>query len=135
MRTCSVCKIEKDFSEFHRKKSGHSYMCKDCRKDYMKKHYKKNKETYILKAKQGHEKAKEWYKEYKNSLKCEKCGENHPGCLDFHHKDPNEKEFTISKVVTKGKKKLLEEISKCIVLCSNCHRKLHYEEKHGAIIQ
>ena len=57
--------------------------------------------------------------------KCEKCGyDKCAAAMDFHHKDPSKKEFTIG---TKniGFKRLSEEIKKCILLCANCHRELH----------
>ena len=66
--------------------------------------------------------------EYKGG-KCEKCGYNKCiDALDFHHKDPNEKDFTIS-----GKSwsfdRLKSEVDKCILVCANCHREIHYEIK------
>lgn len=70
----------------------------------------------------------EWFKEYKSSLACVRCGENHPACLDFHHVS-GEKTSEISKMVAygRGKQVILDEIAKCEVLCSNCHRKEHYK--------
>lgn len=53
--------------------------------------------------------------------KCLICGES--VCLDFHHKDPNEKDFTIGKHRNKSKENLIKEIEKCV--CANCHRKIH----------
>jgi len=63
--------------------------------------------------------------DYKAKCGCQHCGEKDPACLDFHH-DVGDKESAISNVKTWGIKKLEEEISKCIVLCANCHRRLHY---------
>ena len=56
---------------------------------------------------------------------CAACGESHPWqCMDFHHKNPADKEFTISAI--NGTREQLElEISKCYVLCCMCHRKIH----------
>ena len=52
-------------------------------------------------------------------------------CLDFHHIDPSKKEGNIAKIITSiSRKFLLSELEKCIVLCTNCHRKVHYNEKH-----
>ena len=70
-----------------------------------------------------------WLSEYKKSLSCEMCGETHPACLQFHHRDPSEKRFTISAA---GRlcvciEELLKEIKKCDVVCGNCHAKLHYK--------
>ena len=57
------------------------------------------------------------------------CGENHPACLDFHHKDKKDKSFNVAIMASSGYsiEKIKEEIAKCIVLCSNCHRKEHYK--------
>lgn len=68
---------------------------------------------------------KEWLARYKAGLRCQACREASPECLDFHHIDPKKKEFTISKCMGKRKADILLEISKCYVLCANCHRKLH----------
>lgn len=66
--------------------------------------------------------------EYKGG-ECEKCGYNR--CIDaleFHHKDSSEKDFTIS-----GKswsfERLKKEADKCILVCSNCHKEIHFELK------
>ncbi len=89
------------------------------------------------------EKAKAVRQNWLNSLRqlvleakskgCKVCGENHPACLDFHHRDPSLKLFNIG--VSFGSysiKKMKEEIAKCDVICSNCHRKLHAAERESA---
>lgn len=65
----------------------------------------------------------------KKTLSCGKCGENHPACLDFHHRDPKTKLFTISHATRHhiySWETILVEIDKCDVICSNCHRKEHW---------
>jgi hypothetical protein len=64
---------------------------------------------------------------------CIRCGETHPACLDFHHRDPGVKEGTISRLVSKNVKldRVQAEIEKCDVLCANCHRKFHWVEANG----
>lgn len=67
--------------------------------------------------------------EYKGG-KCEKCGYNKcDGALQFHHLNPNEKEFTISNT-NLGNLKTFEdfykEVDKCILLCANCHAEEHW---------
>ncbi len=59
------------------------------------------------------------------SVGCACCGEKDVVCLDFHHYDPLEKEFNMSSALTKPVSKLIEEAAKCVVVCSNCHRKIH----------
>lgn len=57
--------------------------------------------------------------------KCKCCGfDKHYSALDFHHLDPSQKEFNLS-VTNNGWNKLLKEVDKCVLLCSNCHRMIH----------
>lgn len=58
---------------------------------------------------------------------CILCGEEEKCCIDFHHLDPTQKKGNISMMANQGysEKTLLEEMAKCICICSNCHRKLH----------
>lgn len=68
-------------------------------------------------------------RQIKSFLSCDVCGESHPACLDFHHRNPVEKSFTISNLSWKvSTEKLFDEIAKCDILCANCHRKLHWIE-------
>ena len=73
-----------------------------------------------------------WFDEILSKLSCKSCGENHPATLDFHHRDPKEKEATVSSLLAnlKSKDSILKEIEKCDVLCANCHRKHHHSERN-----
>ena len=64
--------------------------------------------------------------EYKGG-RCEQCGYNKcVAAMDFHHKDPKEKEFGLSqKGLTKSLEILKKEADKCLLLCANCHRETH----------
>ncbi len=58
---------------------------------------------------------------------CLFCQELELACLDFHHVDPAAKGFQITplQILHKTPTALRDEIAKCVVLCANCHRKLH----------
>ena len=61
--------------------------------------------------------------------KCSKCGyDKCLAALDFHHVDKTKKEFNIFGIKRKSWKKIVEELKKCILLCSNCHREHHWNE-------
>lgn len=64
---------------------------------------------------------------YKKAHPCS-CGETHLACLEFHHIGDG-KEINIADAVRHGWswKRILQEIKKCIVVCANCHRKIHFE--------
>ena len=98
--------------------------------EYSKKSYEANKDFVKLTTKKGKkEKRAEWYA-FKSTLKCTKCGFNHPAALDFHHTNPEEKEGSVHSYISNGQfAKARKELKKCIVLCSNCHRLHHHEER------
>lgn len=94
--------------------------------------YQTNRETQYARVKEQQQKNQQWFIEYKATLKCERCSEDHPAVLDFHHRDPSKKSSHLSgAAVRKGWSvaRLKEEIAKCEVLCSNCHRKLHWSQR------
>lgn len=74
--------------------------------------------------------------EYKGG-KCEICG--YDKCIDaleFHHLDPQKKEFGIAqKGYTRSWNNVKKELDKCLLLCSNCHKELHFKLKNGDIAQ
>jgi hypothetical protein len=55
--------------------------------------------------------------------KCCRCGYNKClRALHFHHIDPSSKDFGIAdKGATRAWNKVEAELSKCILLCANCH--------------
>jgi hypothetical protein len=129
-KLCSSCKQQRSVTQFSKKKKskdGLQSVCKQCQKKYHDKHYQQNKQAYIQKEKRNKRQRLDWLQEYKHKKGCEKCGENHPACLDFHHTDPTTKTGYVSRIARNSIKKALEEIKKCQLLCSNCHRKEHYD--------
>ena len=99
-------------------------------KEYSRKYYEANKEKVKATSKLNRAVGKARWSAFKCTLKCTKCGFNHSAALDFHHENPKEKEHDVNRLISDGRfKKAYEEIEKCIVLCANCHRIHHYEEK------
>jgi hypothetical protein len=123
---CSRCKSTKDIKEFNK----NSKYCRKCNSAYLKEHYNNNKNYYKDKQKKYRTELRLWMNSYKDTLSCKECGEDHPACIEFHHRDPTKKEINVSEVVNQlwSVGRILKEIEKCDILCSNCHRKLHYEE-------
>ena len=63
--------------------------------------------------------------EYKGG-KCQLCGYNRCiRALKFHHRDPSQKDFTISTGNVWGFDRIKSELDKCILLCGNCHDEVH----------
>ena len=90
--------------------------------------YAKNKSSEKIHVKRRKNEIRLWFQGQKASLRCSKCGENHPATIDFHHKI-GEKEIGVSKMVADGYSinRIKKELEKCDVLCANCHRKVHFE--------
>lgn len=130
MKKCSVCKLEKSLDAFpkeKKKKDGLSSRCKNCNSLVAREYYRKNgyKAKQIVRAKARLDKQREYLNEIKHQRGCKFCSECEPCCLDFHHLDPTVKEFNLGRTTNVSIKKRDEELAKCIVVCSNCHRKIH----------
>ena len=66
-----------------------------------------------------------WTYEHKCERACQRCGEDQPICLQFHHVE--EKTLGVGAMIANSypEAKIRGEVDKCIVLCANCHRKEH----------
>lgn len=108
-------------------------------------YYARNKERRALKHKEWVAANKEYVKEYQRISarkrkvmaisylggKCQKCdNEYHPAVYEFHHRDPTEKEGDPSKMTQLSWKRLEAELNKCDLLCANCHRLVHHENRY-----
>lgn len=95
----------------------------DYHQHYRDTHKKESQEAHKLRQ----AKRKEWINGLKLEKGCIRCGEKRLPCLQFHHRDPKEKELRISLALYRWpKEKVLAEIAKCDVLCANCHCIEHY---------
>jgi len=74
-------------------------------------------------------KRKKRLRDLKRKLTCARCGFDDSRALEFHHKDPADKKFKISeKAWSYSWDRVLAEVEKCDVLCSNCHRIEHFTD-------
>lgn len=130
MKRCSGCQQLKPlvlFSKSRCRKDGHQQHCKSCQATY----YQANRDR-ILPQIQAHKRAAtktlvDYVKTHKLSNPCIRCGEGDPAALDFHHHTNESKEFVVSHArrLRSSLKRVQAEMNKCVVLCANCHRKLH----------
>lgn len=71
--------------------------------------------------------------EYKGG-KCEHCGyDKYRGALEFHHKDPSQKDPKGLKAYKLSR--LFAEVDKCVLLCANCHREEHARLRIGSVAE
>lgn len=58
--------------------------------------------------------------------KCSICGYDRcVDALEFHHENPEIKEFKLGSGNTMSWKEYKKEALKCILVCSNCHKEIH----------
>jgi len=124
MKRCTKCRKNSPIANFYKdknRKDGLRVICKDCDKT----HYNTIR---IKKTRNDRKKAqvrKQELVDYKGG-KCSICGYNKCiAALDFHHVI-GEKEFGIGTKHGLSMKEMKVEADKCILVCSNCHRELHY---------
>jgi hypothetical protein len=122
-RTCKACELVKSLDEFANAGTikGVKYYRHLCVPCYSKSKLPRQK------------KIRSWFADYKKTLKCEECDNADYRVLEFHHKNVGDKEFNISELGSRSIENLKKEMKKCEVLCANCHRILHYEERKERI--
>lgn len=117
-RYCPHCNLYKKFDEFYTRRGIHqSGHCKACVKKQTVKRGRQLKLDCIA---------------YKGG-KCQKCGYNKcQAALDFHHRDPSEKDFPLCQKYgcRKISDRIKKELDKCDLLCANCHREEHWAIKN-----
>lgn len=113
------------------KEDHHDDMCR-----WRREHYQRNKKYYIGRVQNRRQEIRDFIAQLKTKLKCARCPEDDPCCLDFHHEDPKQKDIAVSQIFKKGwsLKRVEEEIEKCTVLCANCHRKEHAQQRKAASV-
>jgi L-lysine 2,3-aminomutase len=128
---CCLCKEEKPESEFVWRNAAlgkRHEVCKECQREKSKKHYHANKQVYFDKKKEYIRETQSKMRQYKAAKGCVDCGETDHRCLDFDHIDPGTKVGNVATLARKWSyEKLLSEMEKCQVRCSNCHRKRTYD--------
>jgi hypothetical protein len=118
---CPRCKTEKNKEDFFKNRNTLSSYCKKCMYEFNA----ENRRVFKIKC-----------VEYKGG-KCIKCNYNNSmSALEFHHRNPDEKDFQLSGSQLNKQcnlsDKIKKELDKCDLMCSNCHREEH--EKINGII-
>lgn len=117
-KKCSNCNKVKLIKEFyqHSSRKGGSSSCKKCFNEYCVKRWTNIKIKAL---------------DYKGN-KCEDCIASYPEepyvIFDFHHLIKEEKDVSWNKLRLRSWEKIKNELDKCVLLCSNCHRKRHHNE-------
>jgi 5-methylcytosine-specific restriction endonuclease McrA len=136
MKRCATCGELKDESEFNWRWKSFGILhptCRVCHKTYRKNWYENNKETHLANVYERKQRviqdARAYVWNYLSTHPCVSCGERDPVVLEFDHL--YEKDKDISAMAGQGYsiEAIRNEISKCQVLCANCHRRKTSKER------
>jgi hypothetical protein len=134
IKVCGRCHEVKWLSEFNKKataKDGKQSYCRECNRARARRYYQENHDRHIRVVMAYRRRRKKELSARITAIKeangCALCPENDPVCLEFHHPDPGQKDFEIGSFFNASWKwpVIVAEIKKCVVLCSNCHKKVH----------
>lgn len=137
-RHCGFVGKAHNFSKDRSRPTGFRSICKVCWREKARKYrqadpdrakaiqQRSNRNTCKRVPGLSYQEKRQKLDEIKHCRGCFFCQEGEPVALDFHHRNPSEKKFTISAEIAKPIELLLEEAAKCEVICANCHRKLHH---------
>lgn len=138
-RICNHCGIEKALNDFNWRYKSLGIKqpcCRECQKIQKNEWYARNQPSErerLRKQKAGNRSAAQAFVwEYLLTHPCVDCGESDRRVLEFDHVR-GEKRTAISTMIRNNSslKAIQDEIAKCEVRCSNCHRRRHYKEYGG----
>lgn len=130
MKICVKCRTDKPLAEYTKdraSKDGYYHTCKACKNAVAKRRYDNNesyRSSVKSRSRDRFQVGRQIIEEAKRNG-CSLCPERESVCLSFHHTDPNEKDFMMGTGKTRSPEKIREEIAKCVVVCHNCHSKIH----------
>ena len=132
MKICTRCKVDKPLDEFNkwaRGKDGYQPACKACMNISYKASRSKKKDHYNKICNDRRLALTMKIRQWKEDWGCKFCNERFGPCLELHHIDPTTKHIDPSDAMSRSWRIFLQEAEKCVVVCANCHRKIH----HGVI--
>lgn len=120
MKNCIVCKTQLQGNQ-------QKFCSNVCKQKNLYHNVKNNPNTMWHQTKRAIDRKKLFIKQLGN--KCSQCGYcKNMAALEFHHESNKSYGLDMRKLSNTSMIKLQEEISKCILLCANCHREYHYPD-------
>lgn len=119
LKVCNRCHIPKNIGDFSPRKSA----CKLCRRQEQKTYSLNNKDTVRKTEKKKQVRNRNYIYNAKFGKFCIDCGIIYDPCvLQFDHIKNNKIKNVSKMVVNSSIKRIQEEIDKCEIVCTNCHR-------------
>ena len=124
LRPCAMCGQMKAGTEFHRSRTGQFAYCRDCRCAYDRRYYaERGKAARLARSRARRDDARAWMDGLKEGRPCADCGDTFlPWLMHWDHLPEYVKVDEISSMVgTHRRAAILEELTKCELVCANCH--------------
>lgn len=135
-KVCNHCGERKPVEEFNwrwKDLGKRQRTCRECQNEQKKNWYERNKETHkanmVENRMKNMEAGREFIWNYLSTNPCVECGESDPRVLEFDHVR-GKKRAAVTRLVRNGFSIdiIQAEIDKCVVLCSNCHKRKTYKD-------
>lgn len=134
-RLCGRCQTLKSTDEFHRRRgNGWQAWCKACRREYDAEYHQRTRPIRMAQKKRYKVELNDWYRSLKDGKSCVDCGGMfHYSAMEWDHRPGVTKVGGLSSIVkkTNSRRRVLEEISKCDLVCANCHAVRTYNRIRG----
>ena len=121
-KKCNKILNVESFNKNSKKKDGLQTQCRDCQNSNNRNHYARNKEVYKSNSRKWKFERKKVFYTWLKTKQCVDCGISDIRVLEFDHVR-GKKSFDISRKISGLLfEELKKEISKCDIVCSNCHK-------------
>jgi hypothetical protein len=129
-KICSKCNNSLLLEQFSWKQKANQIRqpaCKACTKIQAGKCYQKNKEKVYRDSKIRTQHYAKRFQEWKATVSCVVCDLSEACCLEFHHINDDGKDGRVSTALSRlGKDGIIKEMKKCVLVCANCHHRIHF---------
>lgn len=131
---CSRCGEHRPVSAFHHSSTrGRQAWCKSCRKEYDASYWQKTRHTRVQFRRRRQAELESWHRSLKESTPCADCrGHFHHAAMHWDHLPGESKRLEVSTLVHRGARRAaVHEMTKCELVCANCHAVRTYERVRG----
>lgn len=125
MKRCPRCGLTKALTEFHRnarRSDGHQSYCKSCRAQIDHARYVRQRAAGTRRRNEFDVGRVAWLRSLKAGRPCHDCGRIFaPEAMQWDHLPGAVKLGDVSTLRGRSKQEILDEITKCELVCTNCH--------------
>ena len=134
-RTCTRCGRALPLLAFARHGGGRQVWCRACKKEYDADWYRANRAKRREKVKADRRSHVKWMDSLKEGRPCADCGLTYPPyVMEWDHLPGTEKALVLADTrrSAHARKRILDELAKCELVCANCHRERTFGTRRKA---